>query len=603
MKRLTRALKAGAVTLTGILLFLNPLNAKAVEQDSSPFIASNSISIAPEEYSGAFAYSYPFTIPPGRNGLQPSLSLSYNSGDSSLDNIAGYGWTLGVPSIQRLSKRGTDDLYNRHDFTSSLSGELEDISLSDSLHGTYGAKVDDGSYLTYTYNTDDTWTVIDKRGTEYTFGADTDSQVYDPGDVTHIFRWNLSKILDKNNNNVLYDYSKSGNQSYLDDIFYTGTGTSAGIFNVAFTYESRDDDYESFNAGYSVSTEKRVSDIDVIVDAFTVRNYAFAYTAGDNSTRSLLSSVTETGYDETSGTVTKPVTEFSYRTADRSWTEDTGFSFPLPIGNNGSSSLGVYVFDVNGDGLPDIVRSTTTYNEVYINNGDTTWTIDTGYTVPISFLSSIGKDRGVRVADMNGDGYQDIIQARTNAIGGLDDAVVSNNVGGLGRTITNDTYFNAGQAVGDAASMVQGVVEIAEGLAAGAGGVAISGTGAGALVGAPVTAEAVVITAHGAATLTAGAYHLSQSGGSGAPKAEDLHGKSPQEIDSMMKDKGWTGEPTRKGDGTRYPNPNAPGEQVRVQQGNPKDPNPIKQGPYGRISSDGQKTEPIPLKGNPTLNP
>lgn len=86
------------------------------------------------------------------------------------------------------------------------------------------------------------------------------------------------------------------------------------------------------------------------------------------------------------------------------------------------------------------------------------------------------------------------------------------------------------------------------------------------------------------------------------PKPEDLEGKSQQEIDDVMKGKGWPSEPTRNGDGTRYPNPNKPGEQVRVQPGNPNDPNPVKQGPYVRISTEGEKTEPIPLEGNPTLN-
>ncbi len=410
------------------------LPAHAADQDSSPFIAKNSISIKPEEYSGAFVYSYPLTIPPGRNGLQPSLSLSYNSGDTSIDGLAGYGWNLSVPKIERLNKRGVDDLYDRHDFTSSLGGELEDISLSDGKHGTYGAKVDDGSYLTYTYNTDDTWTVTDKRGTEYTFGDDTDAQVVDSGASTHIYAWYLTKIEDLNGNTVTYTYSKDDGRVYPESINYGGNGSSSGIFDISFTLESRDDATESFASGFSVKTQSRVSAITVEVDSDEVREYDLDYTTGDNEVRSLLSSITETGTIEGGASIAKEPTTFDYSASSRSWTEDTGFTFPFAIGNNGSSSLGVYMFDVNADGLPDIVKSTNYERHVYMNNGDTTWTEDTSYTVPIAFLSAIGRDMGVRIMDVDGDGFLDIVKARYNSVSTLEDAVYINNGDGTGWT-------------------------------------------------------------------------------------------------------------------------------------------------------------------------
>jgi RHS repeat-associated protein len=87
------------------------------------------------------------------------------------------------------------------------------------------------------------------------------------------------------------------------------------------------------------------------------------------------------------------------------------------------------------------------------------------------------------------------------------------------------------------------------------------------------------------------------------PKPDDIKGKTPQEIDDMMKGKGWQGEPSKSGGGTRYPNPDPgkKGEQVRTMPGNPTDDDPVKRGPYGRISSGGKTSDPIPLSGNPTL--
>jgi hypothetical protein len=84
------------------------------------------------------------------------------------------------------------------------------------------------------------------------------------------------------------------------------------------------------------------------------------------------------------------------------------------------------------------------------------------------------------------------------------------------------------------------------------------------------------------------------------PNAEDFRGKSPEEIDRIMKQKGWKPEPSRDG-GTRYPNPTRRGDQIRVEPGNPKAPDPAKKGPYIRSSKNGEVSPPVPLKGNPTL--
>ena len=87
---------------------------------------------------------------------------------------------------------------------------------------------------------------------------------------------------------------------------------------------------------------------------------------------------------------------------------------------------------------------------------------------------------------------------------------------------------------------------------------------------------------------------------------EDVRGKSEEEIDKITKEKGLEKQPTKPNGSTRYTDPNKPGSQLRTEPGNPNDPEPIKRGPYGRISGDGPgggtKSGPIPLKGNPTLS-
>jgi len=79
-----------------------------------------------------------------------------------------------------------------------------------------------------------------------------------------------------------------------------------------------------------------------------------------------------------------------------------------------------------------------------------------------------------------------------------------------------------------------------------------------------------------------------------------LRGASAREIDELIPE-GFVQGTTRRGGGIRYLNPERRGESVRVMPGNPRDPDPIKRGPYLRVSRDGRVSDPIPLEGNPTL--
>ncbi|MCX6786175.1 MAG: hypothetical protein NTZ18_05030, partial [Candidatus Komeilibacteria bacterium] len=94
---------------------------------------------------------------------------------------------------------------------------------------------------------------------------------------------------------------------------------------------------------------------------------------------------------------------------------------------------------------------------------------------------------------------------------GVSNAFVSNNAFGLGRVDSNDAYFNAGQTVGDVASMAQGALEAALGVTAQGGGAVVSSSGVGALVGAPAIALGLAVAGHGIGVAGTGAYNLSES--------------------------------------------------------------------------------------------
>src|SRR3569833_579477 len=55
-------------------------------------------------FSGSFQYSVPIETPSGRNGIEPKLSLNYDSG--GVASWVGAGWNLSLGSIKRNTKKG-----------------------------------------------------------------------------------------------------------------------------------------------------------------------------------------------------------------------------------------------------------------------------------------------------------------------------------------------------------------------------------------------------------------------------------------------------------------------------------------------------------------
>ncbi|MBV5273291.1 MAG: hypothetical protein JZU52_06490, partial [Lamprocystis purpurea] len=59
---------------------------------------------APDLHTGTGNFSVPIALPPGRNGLQPQLSLGFSTGSGN--GPFGLGWSLGVPGVSRLTSKG-----------------------------------------------------------------------------------------------------------------------------------------------------------------------------------------------------------------------------------------------------------------------------------------------------------------------------------------------------------------------------------------------------------------------------------------------------------------------------------------------------------------
>ncbi len=359
--------------------------------------------------TGALTERIPILIPPGRNGLQPDIGLEYNS-QRTEDGIVGYGWGLSIPYIQRFNKTGSQDLYSSSaTFSSSIDGELVQVSTTTAV--THRARVDTGASNTYSF-ADNTWTVYDKKGTRYLFGANDTGRQYDTATTsTRTYTWMLQEIRDTNDNYVTFSYTRDDNQLYPSQVTYTGSGATPGVFAVTFTTETRPDVRESYKAGFKITTNKRISAIDAFVASSTVGTYLLSYGTGNNSTRSLLTSVQQKGYDEDSTLVTLPAMTFTYASSTSMfYTPSSGGDIflagpayiPGDTNGNGKNDVNYFYNNNNGQG---------TKSQMYIDQSTNVTNV-----VPPDYWGYYGsaQERGVRYVDVNGDGKPDVVTGYQN---------------------------------------------------------------------------------------------------------------------------------------------------------------------------------------------
>ncbi len=157
-------------------------------------------------FSGAATYNYPIELPPGRNGLQPSLNLSYNS--RRMDGILGWidadwvglGWSLDTMAIARdnphITQNGLDFKFDFNPtFTLLMNGTGYELYPAPGVvnHGRYYAKDGPGLYALRVNDlcttgtcdgvapgapnkTHEYWIVRLPDGAQVTLGSQTDSE-------------------------------------------------------------------------------------------------------------------------------------------------------------------------------------------------------------------------------------------------------------------------------------------------------------------------------------------------------------------------------------------------------------------------------------------
>lgn len=163
--------------------------------------------------TGALGYSYPFEVPPGRDGMTPSLGLAYSSGALGISDV-GLGWTLtGTASIERDTRAGTPTYTSADRYVYRVNNARQTlVYVGAHALGDEYRLFDDTDDLQFLLNAArNTWTVRARNGRVSLFTVSIVKSPWDaPPSLSRVedsFAWALSKEADANGNTIEYQYS------------------------------------------------------------------------------------------------------------------------------------------------------------------------------------------------------------------------------------------------------------------------------------------------------------------------------------------------------------------------------------------------------------
>jgi len=368
--------------------------------------------------TGASQYTVPLWLPPGINGMQPSLALAYSS--RVRNGYFGMGWSLqGLSVIERCAKTWAQDAVARdvrNDPGDRFCLDGQQLKLSKGTYGAiaaeYRAELDAFARVTSygaSENGPASFVVEQKSGLILEYGGTEDSRIESLGHKT-VRAWALSKVRDRSGNEVLFSYNEdAANGSYcISSIRYT-QNNNAGIgphYEVLFAYE--DVAFGEIDVAYSASAKirrvKRVDRVDVTHDSFLIRRYELTYEAvASSASRSRLASIQECA----GATDCLAPTKFTYQNGSPGLSAEVTARLTAPAGSR------PWPLDVNGDGRSDLVYPSS------ITPGAGTWVVafadaSDGYASPIDSGVSNLDWRGATPIDYNADGREDLLLPGAN---------------------------------------------------------------------------------------------------------------------------------------------------------------------------------------------
>ena len=390
--------------------------------------------------TGAATLSIPIECPKGVNGMQPNISIGYNS--LSGDGFAGWGCSIhGFSAITRGVKTVYyDGAANGRDFSENDALYLDGKRLVQKygngiVNGaTFVSESDPYSVFTVCGSGSEMW-ICGKlsNGNTVWYGHDIDGRQFAtiPSGVTVVNAWYLKYVEDRNGNTIEIMYKRDNGTVYPWHISY-GANVKCNVehcMSVTFSYEPRDFSIPYTINGVACTNRLRLKSIETSSNGKPYRKYSLDYETNQTTHKEKLGSVSVTP-----GSMTEE------RKINMTWDGQT---------SNGISARTVDVpetdyflteklnryftaVDINGDGISDIlefapVKITTSYGAnsssgvldnyciPYLSciddNGNVKYIIQNHISLggDINF-DGFTDSMGVPVfTDMNGDGIQDVI--------------------------------------------------------------------------------------------------------------------------------------------------------------------------------------------------
>ncbi|MEN8135138.1 MAG: SpvB/TcaC N-terminal domain-containing protein, partial [Thermodesulfobacteriota bacterium] len=289
-------------------LTYNPNTIKDIKA-ADPSAGINLIEPPQANNKGDAQLTYSLEVPPGRNGMQPQLAVSYDSSRSN--GWMGIGWDIPLQAISIDTRWGVPR-YSSSDETETytLNGEMltpvahrgqwEKRSAEKVFHtrieGNFQKIVRHGTSPKNYW-----WEVTDKSGARYFYGGEPGRElvgdaVLSDGAGGNVFKWCLHKMQDPNGNTIEYTYAGSavgnngaisGQQRYLKKIAYTGNSGFAPPYSVTFVrdrelpgFEQRPDIITDARGGMKTITADLLKRVEVRYKDEMVRSYGFLYEEG-----------------------------------------------------------------------------------------------------------------------------------------------------------------------------------------------------------------------------------------------------------------------------------------------------------------------------------
>ena len=409
---------AAVAVLSSLAVLSAPLLAKETGEDRP--VQSLGGAVHADPFTGVATTSIPIEVPPGRNGMQPSLALTYNS--AAGNGWLGMGWDLEQEGIYRQSKWGVNYSTNTGDkafvvMMAGVSGELVPTP-APAPSTQWSARIEGGFSKIEKLTAGDgqiMWKVTTKQGRKHYFGQTAASRQVDPANGANIFGWLLDRVEDLDGNYMTYTYQPDPNdptnaQKYLKQIDYAGNmATGASTTNtIRFWLDdgTRPDQADLYATNYRIKTKYRLKTVVIQANGSVVRAYELLYDLSPSISRSRLSSVKAYGKDagvDANGGITPgtswPATTFGYSSDTQTFTDGNAWTTGWCSGGVVTSSV-----DFNGDGKQDLSCYASFAVTPITSSGSGTFSSPGGCTncgTPQPFFG-----------DFNGDGRTDLFYVK-----------------------------------------------------------------------------------------------------------------------------------------------------------------------------------------------